>query len=235
MTAAIFAWDVEQSQRVNVVIGICHRELTTTEWCVHWKDLQIPGNYRVGLSSHQPIDLARNALAELAFQHNAEWLFYLDSDVLPPSDALTRLISHNLPVVSGLYYMRTPPHEPLALRDMPGVGLTPVASWRPGELIDVDAIGMGSCLIHRRVLERIPRPWFEWSYGEKRELYVKVKEDEEETHKKIELHGVSEDYEFCYKLKKHGFKIYVDTGVVCPHQTIANIVGRNRLEASKIP
>lgn len=229
---AIFAWDIEESQRVSVVIGICHREFTTTEWSVHWKDLQIPGNYRVGLSSHQPFDKARNALAELVFQHNAEWLFYLDSDVLPPSDALVRLISHNLPIVSGLYYMRTPPHEPLALRHVPGAGLTPVPSWKPGELIDVDAIGMGCCLLHRRVLERIPRPWFEWSYGESRELYVK---GENEAYRKIDLHGVSEDYEFCYKLKKYGFKIYVDTGIVCQHQTIANVVGISGLEASKIP
>ncbi len=48
-----------------------------------------------------PIDMARNALVK---NLEREWLFMIDSDETIPSEALTRLLSWNLPIVSGIVF-----------------------------------------------------------------------------------------------------------------------------------
>ncbi len=61
------------------------------------------------------------------------------------------------------------------------------------ELRQVDGIGTGCMLIRRRVLEKVPPPWF--SYSE----------------------GGSEDLFFCRRAIEAGFKVHVDLGVICGH------------------
>ena len=54
------------------------------------------------------IDRARNkALASV--REDAEWVLMVDDDMTPPKEAITRLIDHNIPVVSALCTTRIPP------------------------------------------------------------------------------------------------------------------------------
>ena len=69
-----------------------------------------------------------------------------------------------------------------------------------GQMVEADVVGAGALLIHRRVLERLPDPWFKFTYEGR---------DNDE--------GVSEDFYFCKKAKEAGFTIIVDTAVQCPH------------------
>lgn len=78
-------------------------------------------------------------------------IFFLDDDVLVHPDALLKLLSHNRPIVSGLYYTKTSVPTPLVLQgDYEGTA----RSWTPGELVECHGHGMGICLIDADVFRR---------------------------------------------------------------------------------
>lgn len=187
-----------------VLVGVLHVDVVTTAWAMGLRKLELPGGGAVVPVAGMPFDMARNVLAMQALDAGAEWLFFLDSDVIPPPDAVRRLIDRDLPIVSGLYARRSPPHAvPVAIKN--GAWLT---QYKPGELVDVDLVGAGCLLIHHSVLRNLPpvkpgRHWFSWQ---------------------VDLKGVepqewclSEDFVWCRWAQKHGYRIILDTSVVCRH------------------
>ena len=199
------AW--ERDKPPDVVIGLPHQGEVTVEWMMGFMELEHPNIY-IQFMRGMPLDEARNKIAEKALELKAKWVFYLDSDTVPPKDCLIRLMSHNLPIVSALYYRRHPPHiHPAMWRRDPTITDPDAPKYRPitefprGALVEADVIGMGCCLISRRVFEAIKPPWFEW----RRRKPFK------------EVGGLSEDFDFCEKAKAVGSKILVDTSIVCNH------------------
>lgn len=78
-------------------------------------------------------------------------IFFLDDDVLVHPDVLLKLLEHNRPIVSGLYYAKTSVPTPLVLHgDYEGTE----RSWMPGELVECHGHGMGICLIDADVFRR---------------------------------------------------------------------------------
>ncbi len=94
----------------------------------------------------------RNALLNDAMGWDANYLLWLDSDHAFPSDALLRLLSHNLPVVGVNYPRRCYPTYPTAM----GFDLKPV--WTTRELAEqgavepIAALGFGVCLLDMTIL-----------------------------------------------------------------------------------
>ncbi len=169
------AWALPKG--LKLVIGILHKGDVSMDWAMMLSQLQRPGGTAFVSSSHWPWDVGRNRIVENAMRENAEYVLMLDSDVVPPRDAILRLMGHKVPIVQGLYYMRTPPFVPLVMRVDPttkpgeGVRFAQVASWTPGELVPVDTVATGCLLMHRRVLETFHDqgvPWFEWT-GDRRD------------------------------------------------------------------
>jgi hypothetical protein len=151
-----------------------------------------------------PFDHARNVGAMRALECGAEWLFFLDSDVIPPPDTIHRLIAHRQPIVSGVYCRRSPPAGiPVMIKDGQWVANPPMNT-----LIEVDVVGAGCLLIHRSVLQNLPpqrqaKHWFDW---------------------RVDMQGIlpvgeclSEDFTFCVHAKRHGYKTLVDTSIWCKH------------------
>lgn len=104
-------------------------------------------------------DHSRNAITADFLKSNAEWLFWVDSDTLVPVGALERLLAHGRTLVSGLYYGKNPPHMPIAYYIHNGA-YTPIDNeikWEKGEIIPIDAPGMGCMLTHRSVFEDIQK------------------------------------------------------------------------------
>ena len=190
----------------TLLLATIHTETTTMAWAYGLANLRIPGQ-RVGLTG-MPYDHARNEACKGCLANGFEWLAFLDSDVVPPSDAFLRLLSHRQPIISGLYCRRSPPHGiPVAIRDG-----TWVTTYPKGQVIEVDYVGAGCLLIHRSVLERMQaepgRPaskrWFDW---------------------KVDLAGLvppgealSEDFAWCRRAKRdYGYRILLDTSIECKH------------------
>ena len=174
------------------------------------------------------ITLTRNKLADRFLKETkAEWAFWLDSDMVPPTgypaeskgcgakfdpelmafDAVARLMSHGKTFVSALYYDRYGKGSPMFAE---GRNNETVASQvRRGpvdELRQTDWTGAGCCLVHRSVyedmLEKIPA----------------IKSDDHHPNRfydKFEKAG--EDASFALRAKEIGHQPHVDLGCLCGH------------------
>lgn len=186
----------------TLLVGIPHTGHVTMEWALAFRQLSIPFPHLYSFVRGVPIDRARNQLVETMLEKGCEWLFFLDSDVIVPPNIIEKLMAHKQPIMSALYYRRYPPYNPsmwkLAEHPKPEGKYTPIMSFPKGEIVEADVIGMGACLIHRRVFEKLEPPWFKWTQG-------------------WEKGGVSEDFYFCEKAREKGFRLLVDTSIVCKH------------------
>jgi len=203
------AWEIS---RPSVLVATLTRELVATKWALGYKNLQMPAYSNISILSGMPFDHARNTACENMLSHGFEWLCFLDDDIVAPPDAIQRLINHRKDIVSGIYYRRAAPIVPVMLRYE---GNNPQPQWitewsPPNSLIEVDLVGAGILLIHRRVLERMTKPWFEWQLG---------KEDPPPTPGEPPRPAkLSEDFQFCRRAKQEfGFQIFVDTSIQCEH------------------
>lgn len=109
-------------------------------------------------SSGALTDQNRNNIAHwFLFDTGLEWLFFVDDDIELPPDALRRLYTtaqrYQAWYVTGVYYRRSVPYEPLIFRQEPDGwyrSLLPGQDYAVGDVIPVDASGLGCTLIHRR-------------------------------------------------------------------------------------
>lgn len=204
------AWEIKEANQI--LVGILHTEITTLAWSFGVRNLQIPGRddlrkfYPFMPVAGQPFDMGRNSICQRALDLGCQYVFMLDSDVVCPPDTIPRLIAHNQPLISGVYYRRSPPlGVPVMLRDGQYIQHYPIPA-----VIPVDLVGAGCLLLRRDFLERIPpqRPgkrWFDW---------------------RVDLIGVpgvdpggckSEDYTLMEWAKKNGWQPVVDTSIQCRH------------------
>lgn len=197
------SWEIRKQQ--SVLVGILHCDLVSLAWALGLRNLQVPGH--ILPVSGMPYDMARNSICQRALEGGYQHVFMLDSDVVPPNDAILRLLSHKLPFVSGVYHRRSPPHGlPVMIK-----GPSWVTSYPANSLMEVDLVGSGCLLIHRSVLEALPpidphrgKKWFDW---------------------RVDMQGIlpqgealSEDFALCLHLRRTlGIKVMVDTGVQCRH------------------
>lgn len=107
-------------------------------------------------------DINRNNIAHWFLYERAEeseWLFFVDDDVELYDDTLIRLLSYEKPFVTGVYYRRSPPCEPLIYRRNKEDGwyspMLPEVDYTTGELVEIDGCGLGCALIHRSVFEAV--------------------------------------------------------------------------------
>src|SRR3990167_9080572 len=140
------AWE----QQGSVLVGILHVEQTTVAWALGLRNLQIPG--QIMPVTGMPFDHGRNTICMKALECGADYVYMLDSDVVPPPDAILRLMAHKQPLISGLYCRRSPPAGvPVMMRPV-GQWIT---QWTPNAVIEVDVVGAGCMLIHRSILENL--------------------------------------------------------------------------------
>jgi len=154
---------------------------------------------------HFPKDMAvadaRNQAVELARHHGCEWLFFQDHDVIPPIDAIGRLMAREADVIGGLYLSKQKPPWPLTIREG-----RPFATWEYGEVVECDTIGMGCTLIRMSVFEKIDEPWFKTVSEPGFDGIVDNK---------------TEDAYFCQQIiAKAGIRPYIDTAVLCYHKDL---------------
>ena len=144
------------------------------------------------ISPRTVIHIARELLIEDALRYGAEYVFFLDDDMLPPDRILPELVKAHKDIVCGLAYRRTTPYFPCIFRGKDSQGkCIPVEVKRRG-LVEIDSCGMACTLINTKIFKKLKKPWFAFTqYGE--------------------------DISFCQKVKKKGFGIWCDTDEIVPH------------------
>lgn len=149
--------------RNRIMVGTAMTGLLRAEWVAARYSQLIPMNwsqvqYNHFLSGYIPlryqVDDAQNIIVREAVEKDFEWLFFLEHDVIIPDNTLVMLNEYmrdaKYPVVSGLYYSRSRPSEPLIFR---GRGNSVYTDWKPGDLVWCDGVPTGCLLIHRSILK----------------------------------------------------------------------------------
>ena len=153
-----------------------------------------------------PIDDLRNRIVERALYLGCSHLLMLDVDQSYPIDTITKLLKHNLPVVHGLVYRRYPNFDNLLYEGEPGK-YTTKTNYKDGDLVEVDACGTGCVLTNMQVFYKIKPPWYEFIPNPDKEKGGMI----------------GEDIGMCIKLKKAGYKIFVDTSIKITHLTLFGV------------
>lgn len=119
-------------------------------WSSH--DINIGVGFTVPM--HYLVADGQNLATEHMLQNNFEWLLLWEDDVVAPPDTFTRLdeymIKADIPMVSGLYFLKAPRSEPLIYR---GSGTRYYHDFKIGDKVWVDGVPTGMLLIHRSLLE----------------------------------------------------------------------------------
>ena len=163
------------------------------------------------------VDEVRNVCAQEALQREAQYLLFIDNDVLPPQTGLVKLLEHmekiNEPcVVSGNYYMKGDPDDSASLqldpdnKRHPGIvtDLNRTKVFKEGKLFKSNwLIGLGFALIDTAIFKQARQPWFQ--------CYAKGKHTD-----------VNEDAHFSELCFQNGYNIYIDPNVECMHLDFNN-------------
>lgn len=166
------------------------------------------------------IDMARNTIVERAYQKKADWILFLDQDMVFPPDTARRLIAHDVPVVGGIYFQKMAPHHPLLydwVTDQPGFGewtIRPRLDYEEG-LVKCGAVGMGCTLISLKAIDKVidyqlNGPLKE-QFGESAQPF------------KIAVAKVGEDIWFARFCDWAGVPIYCDTKLKLQHVGLMEI------------
>ncbi len=155
-------------------------------------------------TARERIVISRNMLRQYILENDYDYFLSLEQDVIPPPDVIERLLSHQKPVVSGVYYKDYVIKKgdtvtetiimPLLFRrrlDNSFIQLLERDVLEPA-LLSVDIAGLGCVLIHRDVLEKVS---------------FRYEPDQ----------IVFDDFWFCQDLAKEHIPLYADTRVKCKH------------------
>jgi len=148
------------------------------------------------------IDDARNESVDFARMHGAEYIMFIDDDVLVPPYALLRMLERNKDIVNGVYVGKndvTP--LPLLFREQVSGSYL---DWKMGEFIQIDSAGCGCTLIKTSVFDRLEKPYFQINFnltGAENSNYGQG----------------TEDLFFYGKCRKAGIEVWADTSIQCGH------------------
>lgn len=147
----------------RIFVGTATTGLVRTEWASARYSATVPMNwsqvmYYQYMSGAMPlnyfVDDAQNLIVRECLKGDYEWLFLLEHDVIVPDTILIKLNQYmrdaRYPVVSGLYYSRGRPSEPLVFR---GRGTGAFVDFKMGDLVWCDGVPTGCLLVHHSILK----------------------------------------------------------------------------------
>lgn len=141
---------------------------------------------------------AREEAAKKALEHNMDYIFFVDDDMICPDDLFQKLYRHKdvADVVCPLAFTRNEPYKPVMYASVEGYDAVNrsdyfinnvVMNYPKNKLVEVDACGFGAALVKTSILKKINPPYFMCS------------------------EGTGEDILFCYKVRKAGGRVFMDT------------------------
>lgn len=147
----------------RVLVGTPVTGLVRIEWADRRYSQIIPTNWSLAdhkefLNSAMPLRFqvsdAQNIIVDRVVREGFEWLWLIEQDDVIPVDCFIRMnqymLKKSVPVVSGLYFTKSVPPEPILYR---GRGNSYYDGWHLGDKVWVDGIPTGCVLIHASLLK----------------------------------------------------------------------------------
>ena len=143
----------------------------------------------------------REYLAQTAIELKSTHLLFVDSDMVFPEDALSRLLSRDKDIIGSTANGRGmgvfAGFAPTTTHKIKDGEIT--INEKHGDLLKCTGVGTGFMLIRIEVFKKLKQPWFFWESNEKGELVT------------------GEDMWFCRKARESGFDIWCDTSIKMGH------------------
>lgn len=192
---------------VNVVVGIPSFGMVSTYFMTARQSQQFPlvSSAVDKVVLNKPIAEARNEIVQYALDQGANYIYWLDDDVIAPPDAFLKMFMSGKDIVNGVYWSKSNPPMPLLFRNhLEG----PYLDWHVGDFIEVDAAGNGLTLVktdvYRTISEKIGGPWYSTEYSSFKNATASPANN-------------TEDLYFYWKAKQAGFKVWADTSIQAFH------------------
>lgn len=188
---------------MKTIIAVPCMDQVPAPFCQSLAQLQKVGETVLAMKTGSLIYTSRNDIATFAIQNEADYIFWLDSDMVFKPDTLIRMLDtmkkNDLDFLTGLYFRRVPPYSPVLFDK-----LEMKHNWLewsefkkiPDELFEVGGCGFGCALMD-----------------------VSVVMDVQSKHGNMfaPMGNNGEDIAFCLRARDCGYKIFCDPSVICGH------------------
>ena len=158
--------DSEDPGYINrVLFGTAATGLVRIEWVAakygmltppNWAMVQMNQYVNTYITLRYQVDDAQNLIVRAFMEGDYEWLILHEHDVVLHPETIRIFNRHiqegNKPIVSGLYYTRSRPSEPLIYR---GRGTGFYGDWNFGDIVWCDGVPTGVLLIHRSIIKEL--------------------------------------------------------------------------------
>lgn len=212
-----------KNKRILVALPT-RKDIETSTW-QSINRLKVPDGYELDIETFYgyQIDQIRNLIAKYSIDLEYDYVLCIDSDIILPNDALVKLLNAKKDIISGVYTQRK--HdvhivEVYEHRENGAVLNIPYENMMKKTLgpFRVAGFGFGCVLVDAKVFRALSWPWFEYR--------------DAETFRDT----VSEDITFCMKAEAHGFELWCDPSIKCPHigDTVHNVLGSEFAKADSV-
>lgn len=188
---------------MKTLIVIPAMDSVPTQFCQSLAMLHKEGECAIAFQMGSLIYMARNELAMKAVQLGADYVFWLDSDMVFEPDTLTRMFEtlkkESADIVSGLYFKRVPPYEPVVYKSFEFVDDEPKSEKLlevPSDVFECGGVGFGCVLMSTSVLMSVMQ-----EFGN---MFSPIG-------------NVGEDIAFCWRARECGYKVLVDPSIKLGH------------------
>lgn len=206
---------MNEGMRIFIAIpttdGFIHHELMIRliEWS-HNSQYQIKIKPIPHLS---PLDNARNVAVKEFLEDYADYLLFIDNDIVPPPDALERLIAADKDVIAPLCFTMKQGDDGIPFPLIVAHRYNEKHEYKPyygNGIEETDVVTGGMFLAKREVYEKLERPFYF-------------------TYHKNGLVEYSEDFVFSQQCQKLGYKLYTDYDLLCKHYKMVDVKDINNL------
>ena len=167
------------------------------------------------------VDEARNICAEEALRREADYMLFIDDDIIPPKDGTNKLLDviedKKANVVSGMYYLKGPDglSAHTQLNDDGIVTAVNRTNIKSTVFKNNWLIGLGFCIIDTNIFKQARKPWFQ--------CYDKNKDQKD----------INEDAHFCELCLDNGYDVYINMEASCLHVDFMNKIMYGKAEIDR--
>lgn len=189
---------------MKVFIAVPSLDSVPALFCQSLALLQRAGDTMVGFEVGSLVYNARNNLARQAIQSEADWVLWLDSDMVFTPDLLQRMLKvcteNHIDFLTGVCFRRKPPYTPCLFDRLDkidkGASYTTFMSV-PDGIFKVGGCGFAGVLMSADVLLGVAAKYHGRMFDP--------------------LEGFGEDVSFCWRARQCGYDIFCDSSIELGH------------------
>ena len=187
---------------MKILIAVPCMDSVPSQFCQSLAVLNKTEECAIAFQMGSLIYTSRNNLATMAVQKGIDYVLWLDSDMIFPSDVLVKLLEDREKgdIITGVYYRRVQPFKPVLFSkldfDENGCIWEGYDNYPEDEIFEIEGCGFGCVLTPTHIfLEMMAK------FGD---MFAPIG-------------GVGEDLSFCWRARQLGYKVVADPKIQLGH------------------